>query len=474
MGQEIDSAIFCEGDFEIFYQRLKHETQILEQKFQTGELSKRNSIAGFELEAWLIDQAMRAAPENEAFLLAFNEPLAFPELARFNIELNNDPLKLEGNALSRMKSGLESIWSRAQQQAELMNLNLLLIGILPTIEKAQLNVSNMTRLNRYRALNEQILAARGEPIKLEITGREYLKYEHQDVMLESAATSFQLHLQVPYDRAHHYYNAAILASFATVGVSANSPFLFGKSLWEETRIPLFEQAVEVGGYRGAAHGPLRRVSFGSGYARETIFECFQENLEHFPVLLPRLFESGPEAFAHLKLQNGTIWRWNRPLVGMDENGMPHIRIEHRVIPAGPTIPDMIANAAFSYGLIEFFSHEFKSSPLIFSQAKDNFYQAARHGLEGSVVWTSATKMRLKDLILRELLPRARDGLQILNITDAEIEYFLGLINERVSSGRTGAQWQQQYLQKYSASMSTMTAVYLENQRQARPVNEWSC
>ena len=473
MGDEIESAIFKEGDFETYYHRLENETQLLEEKILSGEFSDQGCVAGFEVEAWLVDQNMRASPSNEQFLEAFDDPMACPELSRFNIELNNEPVNIEKDAFTRLQKGLEEVWFRTSAQAERMDLELLLIGILPTIEKSQLHVKNMTRLNRYRALNEQILRLRGEPIHLDIVGKEHLKYDHNDVMLESAATSFQLHLQVPVEQAHRYYNAAIVASFATVAVSTNSPFLFGKSLWEETRIPLFEQAVETGGYRGASRGPLRRVSFGSGYARESILECFQENLEHYPVLLPRLFDSHPDRFEYLRLHNGTIWRWNRPLVGFNENGTPHIRIEHRVIPAGPTVTDMIANAVFSYGLIENLYQEFPQPAITFSQAKHNFYQAARHGIDARMIWSGESRTGLSNLLINNLLPRAREGLQSLKIVSEDIDRYLDIIRERIESGRTGARWQRDFIEKHAGDFSRMTAVYLENQKQGNPVHQWN-
>jgi hypothetical protein len=202
-------------------------------------------------------------------------------------------------------------------------------------------------------------------------GREHLKLDHHDVMLESATTSFQIHIQLPLDIAHHFYNASIIASASMVALCANAPFLFGKDLWDESRIPLFEQSIETGGYDGAAHGPIKRVSFGTDYARHSIIECFIENLDHFPVLLPVDSDSPNEAFEHLRLHNGTIWRWNRPLVGFDEDGTPHIRVEHRAPAAGPTTIDSMANAAFYYGVSKSLCDEIieKGLSFPFSQAK---------------------------------------------------------------------------------------------------------
>jgi hypothetical protein len=474
MGQEINRTDFTKGDFERFQHRLEEETLALKRRIESSRCSQQPPVAGFEIEAWLIDDAMAPAPVNERFLEGFDDPFACPELAKFNIELNNKPVRLEGQALSHLHRGLEEIWTRACRSAESIGVHLLTIGILPTLQQSALSLANMSELNRFRALNEQILRLRGEPIHLEIVGHQHLKTEHSDVMLESAATSFQIHIQAPLDRAHHYYNAAILASAPIVAVSANAPYLFGKDLWAETRIPVFEQSIEVGGFRGAAHGPLHRVSFGSGYARRSILECFEENLNHFPILLPIAQDSDREAFEHLRLHNGTIWRWNRPLIGFDDDGTPHIRIEHRVVPSGPSIVDMLANAAFFYGLTEFLSRQAADSEpkIAFAQAKDNFYQAARHGMNAPIVWLNGSKCRMKPLLLEELLPNALCGLLQLGIERGDAEEYLSVIRQRVESGQNGSEWQRRFIAVHGGDFRTMTNTYLNNQKSGRPVHEW--
>ncbi|MGR9073012.1 MAG: glutamate--cysteine ligase, partial [Gammaproteobacteria bacterium] len=303
---------------------------------------------------------------------------------------------------------------------------------------------------------------------------EHLKLEHQDVMLESATTSFQIHTQLPLNMAHHYYNASIIASAPVVALCANSPYLFGKDLWDESRIPLFEQAIETGGYDGAAHGPLRRVSFGSGYARNSIMECFTENLEHFPILLPTEFDSSPDEFQYLRLHNGTIWRWNRPLIGFDQNGTPHVRVEHRTPASGPTLVDMIANAAFYFGLTKNLCDEIpvKGVPFSFAQAKDNFYQSARHGLNSQVTWINNEKHRLHALFVAELIPRAVMGLKSLGVSKGDIEDYMDIIQRRLSNKQNGCCWQRQFIRRHPNDFKSLTRTYLLNQRSKRPVSEW--
>lgn len=475
MGQEIDSTHFTEKNFKRFHQCLQAETQALIQLIDNQQCSTRGPVAGFELEAWLLTPSMTPAARNTEFLTRLNNPLACLELAKFNIELNNHPQPLSGDIFSRMQRELEQTWDQASSIASTMTLKLAMMGILPTLKQSDLNLGNMSDQNRYRALNEQILAQRGKPIHLDIVGRQHLSFDHHDVMLESAATSFQLHLQVPLQRAVQTYNASIIASAPLVAVSANSPYLFATDLWDETRIPLFEQSVDVGGYNGACHGPLHRVSFGSDYARQSIAECFQENLQHFPVLLPILFDSELHKFEHLRLHNGTIWRWNRPLLGFDDDGTPHIRIEQRVVPAGPSIIDTIANAAFFYGLTETLSQTSDQTlpEIAFAQARDNFYQVARHGLNTHIIWLDGKKYRMRTLLLEQLIPQARQGLENLAISATDADYYLDLIQQRVSTGITGAEWQRRYIARHGDDFSALTHAYLDQQTRGYPVHEWA-
>lgn len=475
MGQEINSTLFNDDYFDRFHQKLKQETQHLRELIEQKQFSELPPTAGFEIEAWLIDDDMQAAPNNVSFLQNLNDPLAFPELAKFNIELNGVPKKLTADVFSVLHKNLLATWDKSCRHAKELDNHILIIGTLPTLTPSSMTLSNMSDMNRYRVLNEQILKARGKPINLDIVGVEHLKFDHNDVMLESATTSLQLHTQIPLSQAHHFYNASIIASAAIVASCANAPYLFGKNLWHESRIPLFEQAIETGGYGGAIHGPLRRVSFGSDYARASIMECFQENLEHFPVLLPELFDEPIENFEHLRLHNGTIWRWNRPLIGFDADNTPHIRIEHRTPSAGPTIIDSIANAAFYYGLSMNLCAEIMANgiPLAFTQAKDNFYQAARFGLDNNIVWFDGEKQNLQKLILSDLLPRARAGLQALKIDPTDIDTYLTIIEQRIASKQTGSQWQRLFMQQADASLQSMTQTYLGHQYSEVPVSQWS-
>lgn len=259
-----------------------------------------------------------------------------------------------------------------------------------------------------------------------------------------------------------------------VAVSANSPFLFGKNLWAETRIPLFEQSVEVGGYEAGSRGPMRRVTFGSGYARQSIMEVFKENLAHYPILLPTIIDEPLENFSNLRLHNGTLWRWNRPLIGI-ENGQAHLRIEHRVVPAGPSVLDAIANAAFYYGLTAHFcvSEITPDMQLPFDVARDNFYHGARSGLDAQIVWLDGKKYKMQHLILNTLLPLAYKGLAGLGIDDADAHHYLSVIESRTKNNCNGASWQRAFVAKYGLDMNALLAAYLERQNSGEAVHDWN-
>ncbi len=477
MGNEIPSDHFSLEDHQLFNAQLQQETSIFDQWFSQNRFADEQRMFGYELEAWLVDENCRPLPANEQFLKMLNHPLVVPELASFNVELNSLPQHLSGSAFSDMQHNLNQIFGLCRRQAQLLNGDILTIGILPTVRQKDLSLHNMSDSQRYRALNEQVLRLRqGRPLQINIKGEEHLRIEHDDVMLEAAATSFQLHLQVPLDKAKRYYNAAVILSGSMVAVTGNAPFLFGKHLWEETRIPLFEQAVAVGGcgQRAEVEGDLKRVFFGTGYIESSLMECFQENLEHFPAILPVLFEDQPEELAHLRLHNGTIWRWNRPLVGFDEQGEPHLRIEHRVISAGPSVVDIVANAALFVGAINSLIEQQQppECDLAFNHARRNFYQAARFGLKADLYWLGNKQIDARTHVLQQLIPLARSGLERLDISDKDICFYLDIIKQRVTSGQTGTNWQQRYAANHHYDMQALTAAYATLQRQGEPVHVW--
>ena len=475
MGEEIRSSEFSPQDFAIFKDKLDAETATLTDIFNRRGFAHSHPVAGFELEAWLIDERLRPVPRNEEFLEKFHNPLASPELASFNIEVNTEPRTLQGHVFSAMHQSLDATWQACRDTAQAMGIDVIMCGILPSLLDADLTLANMSCMQRYRALNREVLLRRkGKPLVLDINGIEHLRVTHHDVMLESAATSFQLHTQINLNQAARLYNASQILSAPMVALCANSPYLFGKDLWDETRIPLFEQAVATGGYDAAAFGPIRRVTFGSGYARESLLECFNENRDHYPVLLPVNLDNNCATLPHLRLHNGTIWRWNRPLIGFDEAGNIHLRIEHRVIPSGPSTLDAVANAAFYYGAAIAMVNLPTAPELLlqFDRARDNFYRAAQLGLRAQLHWLDDKTHPVMELLLNVLLPMAQEGLELLGVAASDSKEYLEVIRQRLETGTNGAVWQRAFVAKHGRDMQALTAAYFEHQHSGLPVHEW--
>ena len=288
-------------------------------------------------------------------------------------------------------------------------------------------------------------------------------------MMESACTSFQLHLQTPLQKAACYLNLSSMVSGPMVAMSANSPFLFGKDLWDETRIPLFEQSVDI------EENNLRRVTFGQEYIHDSIMENYYDNLKRYPVLVPINEDSDPKEFKHLSFHNGTIWRWNRPLIGFDEKQSPHLRIEHRVIPSGPSVIDSIANAALYFGLINGMEDQYSTliNEIPFAEARNNFYQCARYGLAAKVRWGKHGEVSIKELLLDYLIPVATAGLARCNVDANDAKKYMNIIQQRVSSEQNGAGWQRRWVATHGNDMQRLTRSYMQRQNDDKPVHEWS-
>ena len=467
MGEEISKVHFGERDFAEFQRRLATEVELLrrweqEDRFHVGELT-----GGLELEAWLLDADGRPSPDNEQFLESLSRESVVPELAKFNFELNVEPQKVSGLGLVRMQQELLGSWQTCGEIASHLNRRITCIGILPTITHEMLCAQNMTPRSRFEALNRQVFRLRrGQPLQLAIDGIEQLRSQHNDVMLEAAATSLQVHLKVPLKDASQYFNSFVLASAATVAVAANAPLLFGKRLWHDTRIPVFEQAVDTG-------HQLRRVSFGKGYAGLDFLALFEETVHDYPALLPVVLPEPEQRVPHLRLHNGTVWRWNRPLIGFESDGTPHVRIEHRVMSAGPTAIDIFANVAFSLGLAHGFASQATppEDQLVFDVARTNFYAAARYGLAAQVTWQNR-QWPLQQLLLQQWLPLAMLGLSDMDVDPSVIETVGQVLGERVASGRTGAVWQLDAFVRHSGDMFAILADYLACQATKKPVHEW--
>jgi len=472
VGQEIEASGFGDADFASFRERLVRETAHLRELFASGGLSAKGPVIGFELEAWLIDRNYFPAPHNQSFLERLGDANVVPELSRFNIEVNGLPRALAGGGLGLLEEELAATWGRCVANAHEDVDTVVAIGTLPTLRESDLSPDSMTPSNRYAALNRELLRLRGgEAVRMDIDsaapGGDHLQTTHLDVMLEAATTSLQLHLQVPIDRLSATFNASMVLSAPLIAISANSPFLFGRALWHETRIPVFEQALEQSG-----DGKLHRVTFGNSYLGEDPSAIFGENLESYPVLLPMAQEAPTERMACLRMHNGTLWRWNRPLVGFDEDGTPHLRLEQRSIAAGPSLIDMMANAAFFYGAVHKLAEsEPKPEQAVpFEAARTNFYAAARQGLDADVTWLDGRRVPVRE-VLAGLVYLAREGLAEQGVGEALIDRYIDVIELRLASGRNGASWQLAHHAKHR-DLFRLTADYLEHQRSGMPVHEW--
>jgi hypothetical protein len=468
MGQEITTTRFNEDDAARFHARLLAETRLLGDRLAAGDFcDELPLVAGCEIEGWLLDRHYFPVADNEPFLARLGDPLVVPELSRYNIEINCEPVPLCGGAFGTLQAALAATWERCQRAAHAGNDVAMLIGILPTLRERDLDLANISPLNRYRALNAQIMRARGgTPIRIDIRGRECLQLAHDDAMLEAATTSLQLHLQVPAARAVRYYHAAQLLAAPMVAVAANAPFLFGRDLWAETRVPLFEQAVAT------APSGDGRVTFGHDWLTDGPAGYFEDNLDRYPPLLPLAIDDPPDSFSHLRLHNGTIWRWNRLLVGAGPR--PTLRLEHRVMAAGPSFLDMLANAALFFGAVNFLA-SLEAAPersLPFPVARANFYEAARDGLDAGVEWLDRRRLPVATLIDEELVPMAREGLRQLELEPADTESLLDIVRQRARSRRNGTWWQRAWLARHPGDFAGLTARYVEHQRAGNPVHEW--
>lgn len=468
MGQEITTDEFSAEHFERFRQHLHSEMELLRSWFAGGKFCDDQLQCGLELEAWLIGQDELPVPDNSLFLSTLERKWVVPELSKFNFEVNVSPQYLAGCGLRDMHSEFSSTWSRCAEVAQRLGHRIISVGILPTVTNEMLCIENMSPLQRYAALNKQVLRLRGgSPLTLNIEGLDRLSSCHHDLMLESAATSVQVHLKVPMQHSVRFYNASVIASAFTVAMAANAPLLFGRRLWEDTRIPVFEQAVDTA-------GPLPRVSFGIGYVEQSLLELFERNLKNHRVLLPAEFEEAPALMPYVRMHNGTIWNWNRPLIGFEPDGRPHLRIEHRPMSASPSVADLFADVAFYLGLVNFLS-ELATAPessLSFDTARENFYAAARFGFEAEIQWIDGKFYNLAKLLQERVLECSLEALAGAGVREEEVASSLDILRQRLETRQNGAAWQRGKFADYDGDLKRLLLEYEQNQVSGRPVHLW--
>ena len=463
------------------------ERMIGESRFETGVRR-----IGAEQELCLIDASWRPAPRADTVLehLADN-PFFCPEIGRFNLEFNLDPMSFGGNVLSRLEGALTNRLDEAREAARLEGLEILMTGILPTLRKTDLDLGNMMPRVRYHALNAALKRLRGGEFELRLTGTDELIIKHDSVMLESCNTSCQFHFQVSPAEFPRFYNIAQVATPFVLAAAVNSPLLFGRRLWQETRIALFQQAIDTRPTGDHVVDRVSRVSFGNDWVRESVVEIYREDITRFRVVLGIDIEEdalavldggGIPKLQALSLHNGTIYRWNRPCYGV-LNGKPTLRIENRALPAGPSVVDEVANAAFWFGLVSGMveAHGDIRSEISFDTARSNFLAASRLGLDAQFSWIDGDVVPARRLIRETLLPIAREGLQAAGIETGDIEKYLGIVDRRVSSGQTGARWLVDSMQSMGGSddgvhlterMAALVAATHSRQAAGGPVHEW--
>jgi CBS domain-containing protein len=457
---------------------------LAEGRFETG--IRR---IGAEQEMFLVNEAWRPATTALEILDRLEGPFT-TELALYNLEANVEPRVLEGGCFGDLQVRLEELVEQARDAAATVATEIALTGILPTLTKSDVTLDNITPKTRYYALNDAFAAARGgEPYKLRIQGADELHTEHDSVMLESCNTSFQVHLQVEPQEFTHLYNVAQVVTAPVLAAAVNSPVLFGKHLWKETRIALFQQSIDT--RRGSVHmrDMSPRVRFGEDWVYNGVTDLFQEDIARFRVLLTRdvtedpmavLDAGGVPALQALSLHNGTVYRWNRPCYGVG-GGKPHLRIECRVIPSGPTIIDEVANAAFWIGFVLGGAVEYGDvrERIDFADAKSNFLAAARNGLEVGFRWLDGSMPSAQELILEEALPVARSGLTNAGVSSNDIDRYLGIIQERVETGTTGSRWTVRSLQRMrghgtrSERLAAVTAGAIAREHSGEPCHTWT-
>lgn len=446
---------------------------------------------GAEQEMFLVDKKMRPTNGAQPMLDVLDPRFFTNELGQFNLEANLSPRDLGGDCLSRLEHQLADLVSEARRVARSMNMDVVLSGILPTLRKEHLGLESMTASPRYHQLNQVMRDLRGGEFRTLIKGIDELATSHDNVMLEACNTSFQVHFQVGPDEFAKLYNLAQLVTAPVLAGAVNSPLLLRHRLWHETRVALFQQSLDTRSDTHAKRNVRTRVSFGDAWVDDSVLEIFRTDIARFRVLLGAELEESPEAVIDrsevptlkaLRLHNGTVYRWNRPCYGISQTPTgpkPHLRIENRVLPAGPTILDEVANSAFFFGLMCAFGDSIEDvrKHLSFDYAKDNFMASARYGLKARFHWLDGKTVSADELILSELLPAAREGLSTHGIDSSDIDRYLGCLEERVKSGQTGAQWALDSMTKLrhepgEHKSKTLVSCMLAHQVAGTPIAEW--
>ena len=488
MGEEVAARTFTREDRQRYRQKVKRSLDVFAQMLAGSRFDAEHRSFGLEIELNLTDDRGDPAHVNAEVLASIANADFQTELARFNVEINVPPRLLGGTVLAELEREVRDSLNHAEERSRTVGAHMVLTGILPTITPEHLTQDSFSDNDRYRLLNEAIFTARGEDLELAIDGVERLATFADTIAPEAACTSVQLHGMVEPELYATRWNAAQAIAGVQLALGANSPFFFGKELWRETRIALFEQATDTRPEELKAQGVRPRVWFGERWIT-SIFDLFEENVRYFGALLPVCDDEDPEAtlergdvprLAELRLHNGTVYRWNRPVYDV-VGDRPHLRVENRVLPAGPTVADVMANAAFYYGLIKVLCEQDRPiwTQMSFSAAEENFHAGAREGIDARLYWPGVGEAPATELVLRRLLPMAHQGLEELGIDRSDRERLLGIIEDRCLTVRNGASWQAATFHRlYDGGMDRLEALrqmtlrYRELMHANEPVHAW--
>ena len=489
MGEEVEAHEFTRADRTRYREKVRRCLDVFARMLREARFDTDDPMTGLEVELNLVDERGDPALKSIEALAAIADPAFQTELGLFNIEINVPPVKLREGGLEKFEELLRRDLNGAETASAEVGAHLVMIGILPTLAADHMTAESISPNPRYKLLGEQILNARGEDISIQIAGIgnvDRLETTTDSIVPEAACTSTQFHVQTSPDSFAEYWNASQAISAIQLALCANSPYLLGHELWRETRIPLFEQSTDTRAEELKAQGVRPRVWFGERWIT-TVFDLFEENVRYFPALLPITDEEDPLAvledggvplLSELRLHNGTIYRWNRPVYDI-AGGVPHLRVENRVLAAGPTVVDTVANAAFYFGLVRALAESERPlwSQMSFSAAEENFHVAAQHGIDAQVYWPGVGQVSATELTLRRLLPLARKGLAEWGVDSATSDRLLGIIEQRCLLGTNGAEWfvqrmhQRSDMERFDALRATLLE-YRERMHANEPVHTW--
>jgi gamma-glutamyl:cysteine ligase YbdK (ATP-grasp superfamily) len=489
MGRDIPAITISGEDRRRYRDKVRRSLDVLARMLREARFETQPRLVGLEIELNLVDEDALPSMRNAPVLDAIADPAWATELGQFNLEISVPPRPLVGDALAELEQEVRASLNRGDATAAGTGSRLVMVGILPTLTEGDMHEGALSSNPRYRLLNEQIFAARGEDLEIAIDGAERLITHADSITPEAACTSVQLHVQVSPEAFGDYWNAAQALAGVQVALAANSPFLFARQLWHETRITLFEQATDTRPDELKQQGVRPRVWFGERWIT-SVFDLFEENIRYFPALLPLCEDEDPTTvldrggtpdLAEMSLHNGTIYRWNRPVYAVVD-GKPHLRVENRVLPAGPSVADVIANAALYYGLVRRIAEAQRPvwTQMSFATAEENLREAARHGLDAKLYWPGLGEVPVAELVLRRLLPLAREGLARWAVDPAHADRLLGIIEQRCLTGQTGAAWQIATVRALEhahaldrrETLRLMTQRYIEHMHTNAPVHTW--